>query len=160
MGKKEKRRKRRESKDIQARLRSNVGRLLEFGSHVFSDRAVAELQLRGHQDVRASHLSVVRNMNANGARITELARRAGMTKQAMGQLVRELRGHGYLELAADPVDRRAKVVTFTESGQRLARDAADSVAEAEGEFKRVVGKRGMKELRRLLARVVDEFDGS
>ncbi len=159
MAKKEKRRKRRESKDIQARLRSNVGRLLQFGSHVFSDRAVAELQVRGHQDVRASHLSVVRNMNANGARITELARRAGMTKQAMGQLVRELRGHGYLELETDPVDRRAKLVTFTESGQRLARDAADSVAEVHTEFKRVVGKRGMKELRRLLTKVVDKFDG-
>jgi DNA-binding MarR family transcriptional regulator len=98
-------------------------------------------------------------MNVDGGRITELAKRAGMTKQAMGQLVRELRGHGYLELATDPVDRRAKTVTFTESGRRLARDAADSVAEAQAEFKRAVGKRGMKELRRLLARVVDEFDG-
>ena len=160
MAKKEKRRKGRKPKDIQARLRSNVGRLLEFGSHVFSDRAVAELRARGHQDVRASHLSVVRNMDANGARITELARRAGMTKQAMGQLVRELRDHGYLALATDPVDRRAKMVTFTESGQRLARDAADSVAEVQAEFKRAVGKRGMKQLRRLLARVVNEFDGS
>ena len=160
MAKKEKPRKGRKSKDAQARLRSNVGRLLEFGSHVFSDRVVAGLRARGHQGVRASHLSVVRTMNVDGDRTTELARRAGMTKQAMGQLVRELRGHGYLELAADPVDRRAKMVMFTESGRRLVRDAADSVVEVQAEFKRAVGKRGMKELRRLLARVADEFDGS
>ena len=157
MAKKGKQRRYSESEEINERLRSNVGRLLGFGSNVFADRVVAMLRGRGHEGIRVSHSAVLRNMNSNGTRITELARRAGITKQAMGQLVREMRDQGYLDLATDPVDRRAKQVTYTKAGYRLAQDAADSVAEVQADFKAALGKGGLKELRKLLTRLVDEF---
>lgn len=163
MAKKDKKKKKRgktpDPEALHARLRSNLGRLLGYGTGVFNDRAVSNLQLRGHAGLRASHLAVVRNMSVDGTRITELARRAGMTKQAMGQLVRELCEQGYLDLATDPIDRRAKRVTYTASGRQLALHAAESVTEVEAEFKQAMGKGGVKQLRKLLGRLVDAFGG-
>lgn len=96
-------------------------------------------------------------MDPDGTRITVLARRAGMTKQAMGQLVRELTLLGYVELWQDRTDRRAKLVTYTEKGRRLAGDAAQVVADVHAEFKRALGKGGMKDLRKLLSKLAHKF---
>ena len=107
-----------------------------------------------------SHFALVRNMDPDGTRITVLARRAGMTKQAMGQLVRELTLLGYVELWQDRTDRRAKLVTYTEKGRRLAGDAARVVADVHAEFKLALGKGGMKDLRKLLSKLADKLAAS
>jgi DNA-binding MarR family transcriptional regulator len=138
----------------------SIGELLVFSARVFSDRTAAKIEGAGHQGVRASHLAVARHMDADGTRISELARRAGMTKQAMGQLVRELEQRRYVELWQDPTDRRAKLVTYTEAGQRLALDVARAVGEVHSEFKDALGKGGAKELRRLLNKVAGELTAS
>ncbi len=138
----------------------SIGELLASSARVFSERTAAKIEARGHQGVRASHLAVVRNMEPDGTRISELARRAGMTKQAMGQLVRELETLRYVSLWQDPTDRRAKLVTYTETGQRLASDVADALSEVHSQFKTALGKGGAKDLRRLLGRVADSFRAS
>jgi DNA-binding MarR family transcriptional regulator len=99
-------------------------------------------------------------MDADGTRISELARRAGMTKQAMGQLVRELGQLRYVELWQDRTDRRAKLVTYTETGRALASDAMQVLDEVHAEVKKALGKRGAKELRKLLRKVAGEFPTS
>ncbi len=139
---------------------SDTGELLGFGVRVFNDRAARKIQACGHTSVRVSHFALVRNMDPDGTRITVLARRAGMTKQAMGQLVRELTLLGYVELWQDRTDRRAKLVTYTEKGRRLAGDAARVVADVHAEFKRALGKGGMKSLRKLLSKLADKLAAS
>jgi DNA-binding MarR family transcriptional regulator len=133
------------------------GQLLSFGSRVFNDRTARKIQASGHTKVRVSHLALMRHIDTAGTRITELAKRAGMTKQAMGQLVREFQEFGYLELQPDPTDRRAKLATYTETGRRLADDAARAVADVQAEFKAALGKGGWKELRKLLGKVAKAF---
>lgn len=49
-----------------------------------------------------------------GIRLTELAARANMTKQAMAELVAEIERRGYLQRTTDPADRRAKIIKFTD----------------------------------------------
>ncbi len=140
---------------VDDRRRSDTGALLGFCARAFNDRTVQKIQVAGHATVRVSHLALMRNMDENGTRITELARRAGMTKQAMGQLVREFQELGYLVLRPDPTDRRAKLATYTVLGQSLAEAAERSTEEVQAEFKKALGKGGMKELRKLLARLFD-----
>jgi DNA-binding MarR family transcriptional regulator len=139
---------------------SDTGELLGFGVRVFNDRSARKIQACGHASVRVSHFALVRNMDADGTRITVLARRAGMTKQAMGQLVRELTLLGYVELWQDRTDARAKLVTYTEKGRGLAGDAARVVADVHAEFKRALGKRGMKDLKKLLSKLADKLAAS
>ena len=135
----------------------SIGELLTSSARVFSERTAAKIEACGHQGVRASHLAVVRHMDPDGTHISELARRAGMTKQAMGQLVRELETLRYLALWQDPTDRRAKLVTYTKTGQHLASDVALALSEVHAQFKAVLGKGGAKNLRRLLGKVAGEF---
>jgi hypothetical protein len=52
-----------------------------------------------------------------GSRLSELARRANMSPQAMGELVDELESLCYLIRRPDPRDRRAKLIVLTRKGQ-------------------------------------------
>jgi DNA-binding MarR family transcriptional regulator len=54
-----------------------------------------------------------------GVRQVVLANRAGMSKQAIGQLIAEIQALKYVELAPDPDDARAKIVCFTKRGMAL-----------------------------------------
>lgn len=142
---------------VDDRRRSDTGVLLAFCSRAFNDRTAQKIQAAGHGTVRVSHLAVMRNMDEGGTRITELARRAGMTKQAMGQLVREFQELGYIVLRPDPTDRRAKLATYTELGRLLAEAAERSTEEVQADFKKALGKGGLKELRKSLSRLADRL---
>jgi len=62
---------------------------------------------------KPSHSAVFAQIRAAGSRLTELARGANMTPQAMGELVDELEELRYLERRPDPTDRRAKLIVLT-----------------------------------------------
>ncbi len=58
----------------------------------------------------------------DGARVSEVAGRVGVTLPATGRLLRRLERRGLLALATDPNDRRATRARLTEPG-RTTRDA-------------------------------------
>ena len=57
--------------------------------------------------------------DARHRRSPTLAERAQMTKQSMGELVRHLEAHGYVERMPDPADGRAKLVRATDRGREV-----------------------------------------
>jgi DNA-binding MarR family transcriptional regulator len=59
------------------------------------------------------------HLDATGARATTLAQRAGITKQAVSQLVRELEARDYVEQVPDATDTRTKIVRLAENGVAL-----------------------------------------
>jgi DNA-binding MarR family transcriptional regulator len=60
----------------------------------------------------------------------------------------------------DPTDRRAKLVTYTETGQHLASDVGQALKEVHAEFKAALGKSGTKDLRKLLTKVAGGLPAS
>ncbi|MFN7176000.1 MAG: MarR family winged helix-turn-helix transcriptional regulator [Thermaurantiacus sp.] len=95
---------------------------------------------KGFPDVRPAHSAVLRNLPPEGARIVELAEDAGMTKQSMAYLVSGLEAQGLVQIAPDPSDGRARIVTLTSRGElavraliALSRDAERRLAEGMGE---------------------------
>ena len=68
----------------------------------------------GVSDHRDSWNNVMPHIPPSGIRLTELAARANMTKQAMAELVAEIERRGYLRRTTDPADRRAKIIEFTD----------------------------------------------
>jgi DNA-binding MarR family transcriptional regulator len=129
------------------------GALLRKPYEVLARRVYTRLAAEGYSDIRPAHSAVLRNMGANGSRITELADRAQMTKQSMGALVDYLRERGYLELHADPSDARAKIACLTERGQVLQSHALSISREAEQDLVQLVGGDDMQQLRALLERL-------
>ena len=77
---------------------------------------------RTGQPVRIAHTTVLPHIDLEGTRLTELARRLGVSKQAAGQIVDELEEFGMLERIADPQDARAKLVRFSKKGQAAMLD--------------------------------------
>jgi DNA-binding MarR family transcriptional regulator len=70
-----------------------------------------------YNDIRISHGCVFGNIDPDGTRLTDLAERARMTKQSVGEVTSDLEQRGYVERIPDPSDGRAKIIRLTERGR-------------------------------------------
>jgi DNA-binding MarR family transcriptional regulator len=87
-------------------------------------------------------------LDATGIRPTTLAQRAGVTKQAISQLVRELEARGYVEQVPDSTDTRAKIVRLTERGVALRAACAQVKHDLQSIAIATLGKSRVSRLRR------------
>jgi len=99
--------------------------------------ALSNLAARG--SLSASHVHITRHLALDGLRLTDLAQRAAMTKQAMGKLVEQCEAWGLVERLADPRDARAKRIVFTAVGLIWLGAFREAVAQAEDELRAAVG---------------------
>lgn len=141
-----------------ARLREqHIGRLFLQAHRVFSDLAYEKLHERGHIGLTIRHTALLANLDIEGTSISVLAERAGMTKQAMGQLVTELTDKGYVESIPDPMDGRARQVRFLERGWQFLQDAYHVKQEIEAEYASILGNEGLQQLRTLLETLINHY---
>ncbi|MBI2769262.1 MAG: MarR family transcriptional regulator [Burkholderiales bacterium] len=129
---------------------THLGRLLGHAMRRFDARVLhlmahnvevplALSNLAARSQVGAAHIHITRHVALEGSRLTELAQRAGMTKQAMGDLVDQCEAWGLVTRESDPLDARARLVRFTPAGLAWLRAFKDAVAQAEAEFRIEVG---------------------
>lgn len=99
--------------------------------------ALSNLAARGR--LSASHVHITRHLALEGSRLTELAARAGMTKQAMGKLVDQCEAWALVTREPDLRDARASRVQFTTIGLAWLAAFRRAVAQAEAELRAAVG---------------------
>lgn len=131
-----------------------MGRLLLELSRHFELESLERMRANGHPDLTLAQKQVIAHLPLAGARITDLAARVGVTKQAMMKLVDGLEAQGYVERMDDPSDARAKLVRFSRAGLRLLDSGLGAVSELEAEYTEVLGRAGMDRLRRDLSALV------
>ena len=95
--------------------------------------------LAARDQVGAAHIHITRHLSTSGSRLTDLALSAGMTKQAMGDLVNQCEAWGLVTREADAYDKRARRVVFAASGLLWLEAFQRAVAQAEDEFRQAVG---------------------
>ncbi len=106
-------------------------------------------------DLRPSHGNVMEQLELeDGLRLSELAARAGITAQSMGELVDDLEVKGYLERRPDPRDRRAKRIYLTARGRKNTRVAKRATADVENYLAELLGERRYHLLRRTLEDII------
>lgn len=88
--------------------------------------------------VGAAHIHITRHLAVEGLRLTDLAQRAGMSKQAMGTLVTQCEAWGMVTRKDDPADARARHVQFTAIGLAWLGAYREAVAQAEDELRQAV----------------------
>lgn len=125
--------------DDDAWRHSNIGRFLNNALNRFEHRVIEILEANGHHEVRYSHISLTRNLDVDGTITSELARRAGMTKQAMGEIVGQCEQIGLIERIRDKRDARAKIVRFTAAGLDWLDTFRTALATAEQEMRDELG---------------------
>ncbi|MGH8324375.1 MAG: MarR family winged helix-turn-helix transcriptional regulator [Steroidobacteraceae bacterium] len=108
---------------------------------------MAKVASCGFEDLTPAFASLMPLLDATGARPTILAQRAGITKQAISQLVRELESRGYVEQVLDPTDTRAKIVRLTRRGVALRAACADVRQELQAAALAMLGKARLSRLR-------------
>ena len=130
---------------------THLGRLLGHALRRFDERVLwlmarnvevplALANLAARDQVGAAHIHITRHLAVGGSRLTDLAASAGMSKQAMGDLVTQCEAWGLVTREADAYDKRAKKVVFTASGLMWLGAFERAVAQAEGEFRAAVGR--------------------
>ncbi|WP_291136995.1 MarR family transcriptional regulator [Hydrogenophaga sp.] len=119
-------------------LRRFDARVLHLMAHD-AEVPLALSNLAARDQVGAAHVHITRHLLLRGSRLTELARAAGMSKQAMGDLVAQCEAWGLVRREADPLDARARRIVFTADGLLWLDAFRRAVARTEAEFAAQVG---------------------
>jgi DNA-binding MarR family transcriptional regulator len=130
-----------------------IGALLRVPAQAIQRRIITELNAAGFEELRVPHMAVLQFPGPDGVRPGLLAERAGMSKQAMNQLLRSLEGLGYLVRSDAPDEGRARVVRFTKRGRAAYAKIHDILRDIEREWNTVLGPKRFAELKELLRRV-------
>jgi DNA-binding MarR family transcriptional regulator len=121
-------------------------------------RLHADLGAQGgyaHPELRGSHRRLLQMIPPEGIRITDLARRADMTKQALGEFMDWLEQAGFVASGRDPADGRVRLITRTEQGDAAAIEAQHAIDAVERNWRTEIGAArydAMKEVLRQLGR--------
>ncbi len=133
----------------------DLARLLLEAHRTLGAELVSALEERGYPDARPGHSAVFMHIDRrSGTRLTDLARKARMSKQGMMLLVDDLEQRGYVRRVPDPDDTRAKFVRLTARGRRYVAEARRVVAGIEARARRELGDRRYETLRSSLDELI------
>ena len=135
---------------------TDLGRLLANASRSMNVELMTRLAASGHPLVRPSHLAVFGGLEPGGSQITSLAQHAGVSRQALSSLVREVESLGYVRTSPDPADRRAVRVELTDAGVQFCLSAIAISTEMTREIEERWGSGALEETRERLRSLASE----
>lgn len=127
-----------------------IGALLRVPGQAIHRRIIRELNAAGFEELRVPHMAVLQFPGPDGVRPGLLAERAGMSKQAMNQLLRSLEGFGYLARSDAPGEGRGRIVRLTRRGRAAYAKIHDILREIEREWSAELGPKHFAQLKALL----------
>lgn len=127
-----------------------IGALLRVPAQAIHRRIIKELNAAGFDDLRLPHIAVLQFPGPDEVRPATLAERAGMSKQAMNQLLGSLEGFGYIVRTDAPGDGGARIVRFTQRGHAAYAKIIDTLHDIECEWNSELGPERFAQLKGLL----------
>jgi len=132
-----------------------IGALLRAPTEAIRRKMINDLKAAGFDNLSVAHMAVLQYPGPDGVRPSMLAERAGMTKQAMNQLLKTLEGLGYLTRSTAPDQGGGRVVHLTKRGHALHKKMADILLEIEHELSILLGPKRFAQLKELLGLLWD-----
>ncbi len=130
-----------------------IGALLRVPAQAIHRRIIHQLNQAGFEELRLPHMAVLQFPGPDGVRPGVLAERAGMSKQAMNQLLRSLESLGYIARSDAPGEGRARIVRLTRRGRAAYAQIHEALRDIEREWMTELGPRRFAELKKLLLEV-------
>lgn len=127
-----------------------IGALLRVPAQAIHRRVIKELNAAGFDELRLPHMAVLNFPGPDGIRPGTLAERAGMSKQAMNQLLRSLEGLGYIARSDAPDEGSARIIYFTRRGRAAFSKVVDILRDIEREWSAELGPKRFAQLKELL----------
>jgi len=132
-----------------------IGALLRVPAQAIHRRLIKELNAAGFDELRVPHMAVLQFPGPDGVRPGTLAERAGISKQAMNQLLHSLEGLGYVVRSDVPDEGRTRIIRFTKRGRAAYAKIHEILREIEHEWSAELGPKRFTELKELLLCVWD-----
>jgi len=143
---------------FEAAKRASISQLLIKAGRLCNERGLSRIPVEpGQPRLRPSHTAVLPHLDFGGTRMSTLAERMGVSKQAVSQLIGDMEDMGVLRREPDPSDGRAKLVVFAEHGPTLLMRGMRVLMEVDAELEERLGERKSTALRRALEVVIDEL---
>ena len=127
-----------------------LGALLRVPAQVIHRRIIKGLNAAGFPELRVPHMAVLQFPGPDGVRPGVLAERAGVSKQAMNQLLRSLEGLGYIARSDAPDGGRARIIRFTKRGRAAYSKISEILRDVEREWSAELGPDRFGQLKELL----------
>jgi DNA-binding MarR family transcriptional regulator len=135
----------------------HIGRVILLAYRAFASRSVLKLRECGYKEINLAHISLLANLDAEGTWISTLAERAGITKQSMRQLALDLERKGYVKRTIDVRDKRATLITFTDTGFQLIKDVQEIKQQMQVECVSLLGQDNMQMLEEGLMKLIAHY---
>jgi DNA-binding MarR family transcriptional regulator len=147
-------------KDFYGAARQPLIRLLDIAFSEYDAEVMRRLSTTDYSDIRPAHGCVFGNVDPDGTRLTDLADRAHMTKQSVGEVVTDLQQRGYVQRVPDPSDGRAKIIRLTARGHEAQTLGWKLINDIEREWSEHFGTERIAALREALEVVTAERLGA
>ena len=130
-----------------------IGALLRVPAQAIQRRIIKELNAAGFEELRVPHMAVLQFPGPDGVRPGTLAERAGISKQAMNQLLGSLEDLGYIVRSDAPDEGRARIIRFTKRGRDAYSMIYDILRKIEREWSSELGPNRFAQLKEFILRV-------
>jgi DNA-binding MarR family transcriptional regulator len=148
------------SSELDHTTRVPLIRLLDVAFDEFSAEVAKRVEAAGFGDIRPGHGCVFGNIEPQGSRLTDLAERARMTKQSVGEVASDLERRGYVERVPDPSDGRAKIIRLTPRGREVQAIGRRLITDVERDWAERYGEERVAALREALEAITAERLGA
>ncbi|MEQ9556667.1 MAG: MarR family transcriptional regulator [Rhodospirillales bacterium] len=129
----------------------NLGALLVRAFRWFEEGLAGDPDTAHLPRLSGTQFMTLASLDDDGTSIAELARRVGVTRQAMHQQVGEMEKAALVELVDSAADRRVKLVKLALLGRTVDQKAAQAIAALESELAKRIGKAAVSDMRAILA---------
>src|SRR5256885_9112932 len=142
--------------DVGHTQRQPLIQLLDIAFDDFSEELARRVEAAGCTNIRPGQGCVFGTIDPEGSRLTDLAARAHMTKQSVGEAASDLEQRGYLERVPDPNDGRAKIIRLTDRGREAHAIGRGLIDDIERDWAERFGTEQVAALREALEAITAE----
>jgi DNA-binding MarR family transcriptional regulator len=128
--------------------------LADIGETWLAGLVSAELRAAGAA-LRGSHFRLLAHVPPGGARVTDIAEMADITKQATGEQLAVLAKWKLVETVPQASDRRIRLTRRTPLGDEMAAEVNAMVTEVEERWSKVIGESEFETLRQALIAIIN-----
>ncbi len=149
-----------EIKKFKANKNRLLGRLLKRSYYYFSEVAAEFLKGKGFIDFRVGHIIGLVHVELEGTTVNNMALMAGITKQGMSKVVKELSEFGYVVTEKHPTDARSIVVKLTDKGIDALMEWKLCTEYIDRKFTEILGSERLEQVKDILNVLVEHYDVS
>jgi DNA-binding MarR family transcriptional regulator len=138
----------------------NLARLVRTVERHITNQISRELQIHGYTSLSARHLQVFEHLDTEGVSIIQLAQRAGISKQAMSKMVKEVAHEGFVNVVTDDRDNRVQLVNVTQKGADLIVDIRRQTSRRCDELlvQNIVSREELEQANNIFTKLLNHFE--